>query len=654
MNALSGRLQDEPLPLLLHRLQQGRATGVLRIETRIGRHEVFVRDGFPVAVHLPGSAELIGQVLLEMRLIDDATHKRSLSQPPPAGRRYGDWLVEQKLVAPDQLRLALKAQVRRKLHRLFFVGEGDFKFEELAHDEGRQGNESLQVQPARAIYHGVRSAWSAERLQSALFLLDGRALKCTLDADNAARYGLGADDGRVAELLRRGYWTLADLIEASGLPAQPVHALVYSLYVTEALDVRGADEVPRLKKRAGDGPRTGSFAAAESPTTQKTTLRTTGSFTAPAIPGPAPDSFDQHQAPTPEPRSKDSFAAQQPTTPKPRSTDSFAAQQPTTPQPRAADSFAAQQPQTPKPRSTDSFAAPQPTTPQPRAADSFATQQPTTPRPRSGDSFTAPQPTTPGRITAPTPSNLPAVNPETIRNQITLKAKVVEDENLFTVLGIREDATAEQVKAAYFESAKRYHPDRLTALGLEALRPEVEKIFRRVGEAYSTLYDDHRRAEYRAKMSQPGGSDPSAHAKALTMIEAEMAMRRGEVLLKKSDFAGAIRELERAVAGNPQEGEHLAYLTWARVCARQMTFADAKPRFVEATRLSPGCARAFYFLGLALKEEKDTDRAYNMFRKAVDLDARLLDAEREMRLINMRRGKEEKRGLFDRFRKPAK
>ena len=64
-----------------------------------------------------------------------------------------------------------------------------------------------------------------------------------------ARYGVGPDDGRVAELLRKGYWTLADLVEAAGLPPQPVHALVYALYITEALDIKAAAEVPRLRKR---------------------------------------------------------------------------------------------------------------------------------------------------------------------------------------------------------------------------------------------------------------------------------------------------------------------------------------------------------------------------------------------------------------------
>jgi tetratricopeptide (TPR) repeat protein len=544
----SGRLQDEPLPLILHQLHQEKATGVLRIETRVGPHEVYAREGFPVAVKLPGSAEQIGKVLVEMGIIDEDTHKRTVAAPPPAGKRYGDWLVEQNLVSPDHMKLALKAQVRRKLHRLFFLSEGQFKFQGGSHEQGIQKEESLKIHPARAIYQGVRSAWNAERLAGALFLLDGRAIKCTLDETQVARYGVGPDDLKVAELLRKGYWLMPDLVDASGLQLQPVHALVYAFYVTDALDVKGADEVPRLRKRN------------EASVSAPLPIQVSAPISAPIA---------VSRTPTP---------------------------------PRG-------EVQTPV---------------------MAASRTPTPPR---------------GEVQTPrtiSSSGMPAVpSIEAIRREIDTKSKVVEHEDLFSVLGLTQSATRDQVKNAYFEAAKRYHPDRLTSMGLEALRPEVEKIFRRVSEAYGTLYDDARREDYKKTMGKPKGEEnPEAHAKAMKMLEAEMAFRRGEVFLRKNDFVNAIKELEQSVSGNPQEGEHLAWLTWARVCAGQMPWPEAKARFIESTKLSPKCARAFYFVGLAYKETAEHDRALSAFKKAHELDPRLIEAEREMRLINMRKEKE--------------
>ncbi len=543
----TGRLQDEPLPIILHQLHQEKATGVLRIETRVGPHEVYAREGFPVAVKLPGSAEQIGKVLVEMGIIDEETHKRTVAAPPPAGMRYGDWLVDQKLVSPDHMKLALKAQVRRKLHRLFFLSEGQFQFQTGSHQQGIQKEESLKIHPARAIYQGVRSAWNAERLAGALFLLDGRAIKCTLDETAVARYGVGQEDLKIAELLRKGFWTVPDLVEASGLQIQPVHALVYAFYVTEALEVKGADEVPRLRKRS------------ETPVSGPVPVHVTSPVSA-----PVPVS----RTPTP-PRGE-------------------------------------------------------------------------VQRPITANNIPAMPAASPG--IAP-PSNDP------VRKEIESKAKVVETEDLFSVLGLPQTASRDQVKNAYFEAAKRYHPDRMTSMGLEALRPDVEKIFRRVSEAYGTLYDDTRREEYKKTMGKPKAEEsPEAHAKAMKMLEAEMAFRRGEVFLRKNDYVNAIRELELSVSGNPTEGEHLAWLTWARVCAAQMPWTEAKARFVEATKLSPRCARAFYFVGLAYKETNEHDRALQAFKKAHELDPRLIEAEREMRLINMRKEKEKasKGGWFSR------
>jgi curved DNA-binding protein CbpA len=264
------------------------------------------------------------------------------------------------------------------------------------------------------------------------------------------------------------------------------------------------------------------------------------------------------------------------------------------------------------------------------------------------------------RVKVPTPPGVTGLDQaapdvDSVRKQLIAKAGVVETQNLFEVLEIPLTATKDEVKQAYFIAAKRYHPDRLVSMGLESLRPDVEKIFRRVSEAYGTLFDDARRSEYKTNLGKPQEDDAAAHAKAMKMLEADMALRRGEVLLKKNDFLGAIHEFESAVNLDPQNGEHLAYLTWARVCANQTTYPDAKGLLNQAVKLSPRCAQAYYYLGVCLKEEKDVDRAYGMFKKAHELNARLLDAEREMRLINMRKEKEKSSGgFFDRFRKPHK
>jgi len=585
---VNGNLADDPLPTLLHQLFATKATGILHIQNRAGRHDIYLRGGYPVAVNLPGSAELLGKVLFEMGILDEATYKKTLAEPPPPGQRYGDMLLAKRLCTEDQMRLALKAQVRRKLHRLFFLNDGTFEFVAGEHDQGLQKSESLRIHPARAIYHGVRSAWNAERLKGALFLLDGKAIKCVLDNEAVARYGVGPDDGRVAELLRKGYWTVGDLVDAAGLPPQPVHALVYALYITEGLDIKSAQEVPRLRKRI-DSPLPPNASAASAEALKEMS----GAHRMPSQVTPLPTRSASQMSVLPGP---------------PGPTDVSGAYK----------------------------------------------------MPSGAFKFPSPPHASSQRVRVPTPPGVTGLDQgapdvDSVRKQLIAKAGVVETQNLFEVLEIPLTATKDEVKQAYFVAAKRYHPDRLVSMGLEALRPDVEKIFRRVSEAYGTLFDDARRNEYKTTLGKPHEDDAAAHAKAMKMLEADMALRRGEVLLKKNDFLGSIAEFESAVNLDPQNGEHLAYLTWARVCAGQTTYADAKGLLNQAVKLSPRCAQAYYYLGVCMKQEKDVDRAYGMFKKAHELNSRLLDAEREMRLINMRKEKEKSSGgFFDRFRKPHK
>jgi len=66
----------------------------------------------------------------------------------------------------------------------------------------------------------------------------------------------------------------------------------------------------------------------------------------------------------------------------------------------------------------------------------------------------------------------------------------VEAENYYEILGVRPGVDDEQVKLAYRELAKNYHPDRNPG------DPEAERRFKLVGTAYEALKDSNRRQTY--------------------------------------------------------------------------------------------------------------------------------------------------------------
>ena len=65
----------------------------------------------------------------------------------------------------------------------------------------------------------------------------------------------------------------------------------------------------------------------------------------------------------------------------------------------------------------------------------------------------------------------------------------MEFKDYYAVLGVKPEASAEEIKKAYKRLARRYHPD----VSKEA---DAERKFKELGEAYEVLRDSDKRAEY--------------------------------------------------------------------------------------------------------------------------------------------------------------
>jgi len=62
----------------------------------------------------------------------------------------------------------------------------------------------------------------------------------------------------------------------------------------------------------------------------------------------------------------------------------------------------------------------------------------------------------------------------------------------YEILGVKKDATLEEIKKAYRELALRYHPDRVPP----EQKKEAEEKFKEISEAYAVLSDSQKRALY--------------------------------------------------------------------------------------------------------------------------------------------------------------
>ncbi|RJS27601.1 molecular chaperone DnaJ [Corallococcus sp. H22C18031201] len=222
----------------------------------------------------------------------------------------------------------------------------------------------------------------------------------------------------------------------------------------------------------------------------------------------------------------------------------------------------------------------------------------------------------------------------------------------FAVLGVPQDATRDQVKSAFLRLAKLFHPDRLPPT-LPQLAPKMTSVFESIREAYEVLYDDARRKAYVQQTqapqapAKPAAGQASGRPGARTDSPPDDLFKMGEVYFRKRDFAAATDHYERAYAQDPRP-VYLAARAWAIYMdpSRKADMPKAKQLMADAVRADPNCDRAHYQLGVIARVEGDMDRAERHFRDAVRSNPKHLEANQELRLIDMRKKNPPKKGLF--------
>jgi len=223
--------------------------------------------------------------------------------------------------------------------------------------------------------------------------------------------------------------------------------------------------------------------------------------------------------------------------------------------------------------------------------------------------------------------------------------EVLAKKDYFTLLGVPLTASGEDVKNAFLQLAKTFHPDRLPA-SLNHLSNKITAIFEALREAYETLQVDAKRKNYlasleEAKANSDGGAAEQAQQQAVE------ALRSGDVLIRKKEFEAAEQQYQRANQLDPKPIYRVAE-AWAIYLdpARKSEAGRAKQMMVDALRFDPECDRAHYQLGVIARVDGAGERAEKHFREALRINPKHVEAGQELRILEMRKKGSGKRGLF--------
>jgi curved DNA-binding protein CbpA len=245
------------------------------------------------------------------------------------------------------------------------------------------------------------------------------------------------------------------------------------------------------------------------------------------------------------------------------------------------------------------------------------------------------------------PPHSPPPRPVESPEQAGFKAEIRDrssrsGESYYDILGVAPDAHASVIQAAFFQLAKRWHPDRLGP-DLADVKDLATRVFARMSEAHQILSDPSRRKEY-DDVRKDGGGSAEEQEQVQRVVRAVTAFQKAEVFVKRNNTSAALEEAKKALELDPTQADYIALLAWLESSQLNPNLEDILARIEKATRMEPNNTRIRWYRGLLLKRMGKNGKAVGEFRFVVENDPRHVDAQREIRLYEMRRAEMRRTG----------
>jgi DnaJ-class molecular chaperone len=128
--------------------------------------------------------------------------------------------------------------------------------------------------------------------------------------------------------------------------------------------------------------------------------------------------------------------------------------------------------------------------------------------------------------------------------EIRALVKIIGELDYYQILNLERDASASDVKHAYFATSRTFHPDANRHLE-KALHEDCVRIAKQVTEAYCVLRDPRRRKAYDRQLVQGGGARLQLAEARARHTRQDNEARLGKTPQGKQFFQKASQDLQR-------------------------------------------------------------------------------------------------------------
>ena len=215
--------------------------------------------------------------------------------------------------------------------------------------------------------------------------------------------------------------------------------------------------------------------------------------------------------------------------------------------------------------------------------------------------------------------------------------ETMAQKNFYQILDVPRGAPEEEVKKAYFQMARRFHPDRFDRKAAAEYKGLIDEVFDSITNAYRVLSNKEKRAAYDSGIAANVQEDAQDSVK-----KAEIKFRQGKTLFGMDRFDEAMSFLEEAVRLRRDKADYFLLLAMAESKVPSY-LRKAEGDFLRAISLEPWNPEAYVGLGVLYKSEGLQTKAARQFGKALEADPEHAKARQE--LEDMGIGLKKKKGL---------
>jgi curved DNA-binding protein CbpA len=197
---------------------------------------------------------------------------------------------------------------------------------------------------------------------------------------------------------------------------------------------------------------------------------------------------------------------------------------------------------------------------------------------------------------------------------------------------VKRDATAAQIKTAYFQLAKAYHPDAVPAVAADEVRKLAADVFSMVSEAWGVLGEEPKKQKYLEELASGGKADVDI----ARIFEAENTFQLGTLLVKARKYDEALEKFKAAMELNADEAEFGMWKAWCEFLLaqdRRRAHSGAARAVQSELERNPRCAQGYLFLGQMAKLVGDLKGAERHLKRGLDFAPDHPELVRELKYL---------------------